>query len=45
MNEQYTDDELEALEEYLEEEFDPQTFYRALTNALHQLNNHVSEAA
>ncbi len=37
--------EQEALEEYLEEEFDPELFYKALTNALAQLKHFDAEAA
>ena len=37
--------EQEALEEYLEEEFNPELFYKALTNALAQLEQYNSEAA
>jgi len=31
--------EQEALEEYLEEEFNPELFYKALSNALAQLDH------
>lgn len=31
--------EQEAIEQFLEEEFDPELFYKALTNALAQLKN------
>ena len=45
MNEQYDDVELEELADILEEEFDPDLFYRALTNALVQLDSYMSQAA
>lgn len=38
--------EREALEEMLEEEFNPDVFYKALSNALAQLEHHsAAEAA
>lgn len=37
--------ELEALEEILEEEFNPELFYKALSNALAQLENYNSAEA
>jgi hypothetical protein len=37
--------EREALEEMLEEEFNPDVFYRALSNALAQLEHYSAEAA
>lgn len=37
--------EQEVLEEYLEEEFNPELFYKALTNALAQLEHYSAEAA
>lgn len=37
--------EREALEEMLEEEFNPEVFYHALSNALAQLEHHAAEAA
>ena len=37
--------EQETLEEYLEEEFNPELFYKALTNALAQLKTYDAEAA
>ena len=37
--------ELDALEEMLEEEFNPELFYRALKNALAQLDSYDAEAA
>lgn len=37
--------ELEALEEMLEEEFNPELFYKALSNALEQLEQYSAEAA
>jgi hypothetical protein len=37
--------EQEALEEYLEEEFNPDLFYRALSNALAQLEQFDSAEA
>ncbi len=37
--------ELEALEEILEEEFNPELFYKALSNALEQLEHYSAEAA
>lgn len=37
--------ELEALEEILEEEFQPELFYKALSNALAQLDHRSAEAA
>ena len=37
--------ELDVLEEMLEEEFNPELFYKALTNALEQLEHFSAEAA
>ena len=37
--------ELEAIEELLEEEFDPELFYKALSRALVQLEQASAEAA
>lgn len=37
--------ELEALEEMLQEEFNPELFYKALSNALDQLAQYSAEAA
>lgn len=34
-----------AIEEILEEEFQPELFYKALTNALEQLDQYAVEAA
>ena len=39
------DMELEDLEELLEEEFNPELFYKALSNALEQLEHLGAEAA
>ena len=46
MNDLREELELEALEEMLEEEFNPDLFYKALTNALSQLEHYnAAEAA
>ncbi len=37
--------ELETLEEILEEEFQPELFYKALSNALANLDHYSAEAA
>lgn len=39
------DMDLEAIEEILEEEFNPELFAKALTNALAQLDHYAAEAA
>jgi hypothetical protein len=45
MSDQRDDFEEEDLQELLEEEFNPELFYKALSNALAQLRNYDIEAA
>ncbi len=45
MSELLNDMEAEELEELLQEEFNPELFYKALSNALQQLERYSEEAA
>jgi len=45
MNDLQTELDLDEIEEMLEEEFNPELFYRALSNALEQLEHLEVEAA